>query len=566
MELSAKTRAAWWLVWPGWLLMAALAAWITVDWLRTLAYAVASWGLLPGLLDGVVLLRLGELLILIPLGFHLLVVRRDGHFISRARWVMWAGALLAGFSFLSLNGRIGWAPLALAVAFLGLVLPAFASLKTGCMASIGPPLGLASLILLHLLLQFGGFLLHGYAVVPYPAPYPRPAATAEERLQQDVHYLGSELARLHMNAYHTTSQQAYWDEIARLEAAAPGLSDVDLTLEMMRFVASVGDAHTSFRSHSETPWHALPIDFKWYGNDLHVRGISEAYPLAVGAHVLKIGSKTAEEVYQAVLPYIPHENDAWARVQSNQYLNLVELLVKIGVVEEVGPVILTLENASETAAPETFVLEIFPLKNGEQANNLSAWRVKPYYLSQPDLPFWYEYRPISRSLYFRYTACVDPLGFRKAANEFWKIADEQPVDRLIIDLRGNGGGNTFQFDQFFVPKLNQHPELNDPQRLFVLIDRVTFSSASDHAAFFRKNSKATLVGEPTGGRPNGYGEVRSFTLPNSRAEVRYSTNYFQPLEIDLPSLEPDVLIYAPAEEAFAGEDPVLEYVVPEEDW
>jgi hypothetical protein len=562
MESIANPRTPKWAAWLGWLLLAALAAWTVVDWLRTLVFAVSSWGLWAGLLDGVVLLRLGELLILIPLGVYLLVMRRSERFFTRARWVMWAGALLAGCSFLILNGRIGWAPLALAIAAIGLLAPALGSLKTGCAARLAPGLGFAGLIFLHLLLQTAGFLLVGYAVVPYPSAYPPPAATPEERRQQDVRYLGSELARLHMNAYHTTPQQAYWDEIARLEAAAPQLSDEELALELMRFVAAVGDGHTSYHVSRQNSMRGLPVDFKWYGYDLYVRGVSADYPQAVGGRVLEIGGLPVEQVYLALLPYIAHENDSWARIQSRQYLNLVDLLVRVGAARPGGPVTLTLEDTHEN----TFTLDIQPLQPGEKVDFLTAGEQVPYYLSQPDRPFWYEYFPDSDTLYFRYAACVDPLGFRKSANEFWKIADEQPVERLIIDLRGNSGGNTFQFDRFFLPKLNEHPEFGDPERLFVLIDRVTFSSASDHAALFKAHSKATLVGEPTGGKPNGYGEVRSFRLPNSTAQVYYSTNYFQAMDFDPPTIEPDVLIYAPASAAFAGQDPVLEAVVPEEGW
>ena len=206
------------------------------------------------------------------------------------------------------------------------------------------------------------------------------------------------------------------------------------------------------------------------------------------------------------------------------------------------------------------------LAPGEQVDFLSARQQRPFYLSRPDEPFWYEYRPGSKTLYFRYASCTDLLGFRRAAKEFWALADANPVERLVIDLRGNGGGNTYQFDTFFLPRLKDHPELDDPERLFVLVDRRTFSSASDHAAHLSVDTRATLVGEPTGGRPNGYGEVRSFSLPNSGARVNYSTNYFQVMESDPPSIEPEVTIYVSGPQAFGGQDPVLDYVAPGEDW
>ena len=66
-----------------------------------------------------------------------------------------------------------------------------------------------------------------------------------------------------------------------------------------------------------------------------------------------------------------------------------------------------------------------------------------------------------------------------------------------------------------------------------------------------------LVGEPTGGKPNSYGEVRSFRLPNSGLRVMYSTKYFQMLETDPPAVEPDITVELTAADRFGGHDPVL---------
>jgi hypothetical protein len=62
-----------------------------------------------------------------------------------------------------------------------------------------------------------------------------------------------------------------------------------------------------------------------------------------------------------------------------------------------------------------------------------------------------------------------------------------------------------------------------------------------------KGGNAILVGEPTGGKPNSYGEVRFLTLFNSMMTVQYSTKYFSLYPEDLPSIYPDVY----AEPSFA---------------
>ncbi len=52
-------------------------------------------------------------------------------------------------------------------------------------------------------------------------------------------------------------------------------------------------------------------------------------------------------------------------------------------------------------------------------------------------------------------------------------------------------------------------------KIFVVIGRRTFSSGLLNAHDLAARTRAILIGEPTGGKPNSYGEVESFTLPRS---------------------------------------------------
>ena len=76
---------------------------------------------------------------------------------------------------------------------------------------------------------------------------------------------------------------------------------------------------------------------------------------------------------------------------------------------------------------------------------------------------------------------------------------------------------------------------------------------------------ATLVGEPTGGRPNCYGELIGFKLPNSNLQVNCSTKYFrQSRDDDPPSRDPDITVARSWEDCLAGRDPVMETVLAED--
>lgn len=112
----------------------------------------------------------------------------------------------------------------------------------------------------------------------------------------------------------------------------------------------------------------------------------------------------------------------------------------------------------------------------------------------------------------------------------------------------------------FIRTIKKSP-LDNPESLFVIIGRQTFSSALLNTLDLKKSTKATFVGEATGGKPNHYGEVRQLYLPNTGITIGYSTKRFINSLEDVPSMLPDVTI-EPSFEAFTnGQDPVLDWIL-----
>jgi C-terminal processing protease CtpA/Prc len=138
--------------------------------------------------------------------------------------------------------------------------------------------------------------------------------------------------------------------------------------------------------------------------------------------------------------------------------------------------------------------------------------------------------------------------------------DAKKPSKLIFDFRNNGGGNS-AIAEPLINALRDNPAINQEGKLFVLIGRATFSSAQMNAQHFRDRTKATLVGEPTGQKPNHFGEVKTFTLPNSKLVVQHSTKQFRQSAKDEPSMMPDETIEPTSEEMFAGRDVVVERVL-----
>jgi C-terminal processing protease CtpA/Prc len=132
------------------------------------------------------------------------------------------------------------------------------------------------------------------------------------------------------------------------------------------------------------------------------------------------------------------------------------------------------------------------------------------------------------------------------------------VDRTVVDLRFNAGGDS-RVVKPLIDGLKSRKSLSAEGHLYALIGPITYSSGMMAAMDFKDELHAVLVGEPTGGKPNSFGEVKRATLPNSNLTIYYPTKYFRPIsDGDPESIMPDVTVRLTLEDFLAGRDPVLE--------
>src|SRR5262249_26093142 len=151
-------------------------------------------------------------------------------------------------------------------------------------------------------------------------------------------------------------------------------------------------------------------------------------------------------------------------------------------------------------------------------NWISATDTTALYQRDSSLNYWFQYLSESQTLYVKYNRCVDAsnLMFSSFAAKLLAFIDVNPVGRIVIDLRNNSGGNSSLVqplvDGLIQRVLSGQIRMDTPA--FVIIGRETFSSGLINAIQFQ-SSGAKVVGEPSGGKPNAYGEVKSFSLPRS---------------------------------------------------
>ena len=130
----------------------------------------------------------------------------------------------------------------------------------------------------------------------------------------------------------------------------------------------------------------------------------------------------------------------------------------------------------------------------------------------------------------------------------------------MLDVRLNGGGDNTTFRPL-IDALKASERVNRPGGLYVLIGRDTFSAAGNFVTVVERETAAVLVGEPTGGGPNQFGDAQNVVLPNHpELRVRVSTRYheFDPEHPDRLTHEPHLAVALDSAAWLAGRDPVLE--------
>ena len=174
--------------------------------------------------------------------------------------------------------------------------------------------------------------------------------------------------------------------------------------------------------------------------------------------------------------------------------------------------------------------------------------------------------------------------FASFLSDFFSAVQKKGIERLVIDLRGNFGGDSgmaktllsylsaYEFDYFY-NDLPLHYRLFGflkpviPQEnvfkgdVVVLTDGAVFSTAAHFCALVKARNLGTLVGGKTGGTWVCTDAAKDTILKNTRMRLRYSTQTFKVLADSLPAdsgVTPDIDMTMTIEDILDNRDPVME--------
>lgn len=392
---------------------------------------------------------------------------------------------------------------------------------------------------------------------------PRQQARAAAKLTpaewaEDLDFLAAELPKRHKNLFHKISQDEFRGRVEAFKAKLPSLSHEETLAGLMKIVAAVGDSHTTL---GYRPKQGLPLMLYWFKDGISILNTTPDYEDILYGRITALGGKRVEEVVSVLTPLIPHENEAQVKNKLPNLLTDTAVLCGAGIIPSPDSASLTVLTAAGRAA----TVDMTPLSFSSKPDWLvdtSEESGAPLYLRNRRHFYWFEVLPESRTLYFKYNSCQNMKGrpFGLFVKDLFAAAAAGEVDRIVVDIRHNGGGNSAILAPFLAG-LKQNPSLSREGGVYVLIGRRTFSSAVLNALELKKQTPAIFVGEPTGGKPNHYGEVQMFLLPKSGLPVTFSVKYFQVVEEDPDSLVPDILVEPALSDYRNKTDPVLERIL-----
>ncbi len=386
----------------------------------------------------------------------------------------------------------------------------------------------------------------------------RAVALTSAQWGEDLDFLAAELPKKHKNLFHKISEAEFRGRVEAFKAKLPSLGQDETLAGLMKIIAAAGDSHTTL---GYRPTQGLPLMLYWFKDGISILNTIAEHKGILDGKITAVEGTPIEEVVSLLTPLIPHENDAQVRNKITNLLTDTVVLHGAGVIPSSDRASLTVLTASGRAVTAEMTPVSFSSKPDWLVDTADESEA-PLYLKNPRLHYWFEVLPGSRTLFFKYNSCqnMKDRPFDLFVKDLFGAADAGGIDRIIIDLRHNGGGNSAIFAPFLAG-LKRRPSLCREGGVYILIGRRTFSSAILNALDLKKQTPAVFAGEPTGGKPNHYGEVQMFLLPKSGLAVTYSVKYFRVVEGDPESLIPDIPVEPTLADYLKKSDPVLEKVL-----
>ena len=388
--------------------------------------------------------------------------------------------------------------------------------------------------------------------------------------EKDIDFLAKELPAKHYSLFMVKSEAEFQNGLSGIKTNAKSQSNLKTALQLQQFLSTFGDSHTQLNyPQLLDQTQIIPLNLYAFTDGIFVLATTRSNKEITGLRLLAINDYPIETVMDSLSTLITVDNKAILKTQTLRILPFVQLLDYFGFSQN-GKYNLKLKDNKGNTLIHPIHIETLTQNNAE---GFKPDSVALCFRNQRRL-YVDSYFPEDKLYYLQYNQCwtrelEEEYGNKERAQTFPYFADfeksvfntleTQKIDKLVFDLRFNGGGNSqpgTQFAEKLAEKLKKYPNV----KVYVVIGRATYSSAILNALDFRRLMNACLIGEETSGKPNHLGEIKNFQLPHSGLQVVYSTKYFKYTDDNANTLRPDIKVETSFSDYQKGIDPVFERI------
>ncbi|MGE3581664.1 MAG: hypothetical protein AB7J28_09655 [Hyphomonadaceae bacterium] len=304
--------------------------------------------------------------------------------------------------------------------------------------------------------------------------------------------------------------RARWDALA---AEADTLTDGAYFIRVRRALSWFNDGHTTalpFEFIGGTPEplrtgpfaRSLPWRVRVFHDGAYVIAARDEAASLLGRRVERVGSHSTIDLIRAHATQWCG-SDVWAHRWAGAPFASPALLEGFGAVSDAATMNVVAGGRTARLRPRADVGELTPFPRPALAEE--TWAAEARFGN------YVRALPEHRALYISCDDMADLDGrtFEQFTREAFAAIENAAIERVILDLRRNGGGNNF-----LAEPLRKHlgrSRFNRPGGLYVLTGPITFSAAQNPATRLERETYAIFVGEPTGSSPNHYGDAALFT-------------------------------------------------------
>ena len=320
---------------------------------------------------------------------------------------------------------------------------------------------------------------------------------------EDIKFLLKKLEETHPCLYFDTTKENV-EKYVKGNFCEKDLNDLQFYYHLQRLFKIINDPHTKCRFKAKK----FPLKLKVVDGKVLVIAAAKEHQNVLNSEITAINDIPVDVVLKELEKIISYT--AIGHLESEQEHELLR-----------GSSILSLPIFKNSNNIVKYTFE----ENGKTEEIEFNWEEeykKEYnYDFLEERSYWFEYGKEKNIVIIKYKSCYEDKNkpMEEFVNDIKDFVQKNSVDNIIVDIRGNRGGDSSVIHPLLMFLRDYKAEL------ITLIDKDVYSSGR-WALFDLKRIGSKFVGTEIGTAINCFGNNDSFELPNSKININCSTTYW----------------------------------------